>query len=124
MSDLDRSYERLNRQEQSRARIGGDGATKSGLALARRYLPTLAGHIRADRVFPRDRRPWQALRAIDDETLALRILINGISITSPTTGTATRHSLIRRYGSLVVLGLRATTASFFLGLVRGALTCS
>jgi hypothetical protein len=80
MSDLDRSYDRLNRQEQSRARMGGDGATKSGQALARRYLPTLAGHIRADRVLPRDRRPWQALRAIDDETLALRILINGISV--------------------------------------------
>jgi len=82
MSDLDRSYERLNRQEQSRARIGGEGITKSGLALACRYSPTLAGHIHADRIRPRDRRPWQALKDIDDETLALRLLSNGISVSA------------------------------------------
>ncbi len=80
MSDLDRTYDRLNRQEQSRARIGGDGTTKSGLALACRYSPTLAGRIRADRACPNNRRPWLALKGADDETLALRLISNGISV--------------------------------------------
>jgi DNA-directed RNA polymerase, mitochondrial len=80
MSDLDRTYDRLNRQEQSRARIAGDGTTKSGQALARRYLPTLAGRIRADRVCPNDRQPWRALKDLDADALALRLVVNGISV--------------------------------------------
>jgi len=78
--DLDRSFERLNRHEEFRSHTTGYGTTRQSQALTRKYLGQLADRIRADRARPRNRKPWRALKDIDDETLALRLLVAGISV--------------------------------------------
>jgi DNA-directed RNA polymerase len=78
--DLDRSFERLNRGEEFRSRATGYGTTRQGRALTRQYQSVLADRIMADRALPRDRKPWRALKDIEDETLALRLLVAGISV--------------------------------------------
>jgi hypothetical protein len=78
--DLDRSFERLNRAEEFRSRATGYGTTQQGQALTRQYQGVLAERIGADRAHPHDRKPWRVLKDIDDETLALRLLVAGISV--------------------------------------------
>src|SRR6516165_2999085 len=79
--DLDRSLERLNRAEEYKRTVLGYGFTKQGQALRREYEVQLAGRISDARVTKRrDRVLWRALKGIDDETLARRLLTAGISV--------------------------------------------
>jgi hypothetical protein len=78
--DIERSFDRLNRNEEFRSRATGYGTTRPGQALTRKYQPELTASIRADRSRPRGWKPWRALKDIDDETLALRLLVAGISV--------------------------------------------
>jgi hypothetical protein len=103
--ELDRSLDRLLRSEEHRTRTTGFGTTKQGQALARQYREQLAGRIAADRGVRlsknegplademhrwlarhklrkprRDREMWRALKGINDDTLAIRLLVAGISV--------------------------------------------
>jgi hypothetical protein len=78
--DIDRSFDRLNRAEESRALITGYGTTKQGQSLARHCRPQLAVRIGADRAIARDKAVWRALKDIDDEEIALRLLVAGITV--------------------------------------------
>ena len=80
--DIGRSFDRLNRSEEYKARALGRGLNKQGQALTRKYLPQLSEVIAADRAASRrDRSLWLVLKDIDHEALALRLLIAGISAT-------------------------------------------
>ena len=91
--DIDRSLKRLLDGEDHRSRRFGLGATKQGQALTRQYRPELADIIRADRTRGRrDKAVWGALRVkyndddlriLDDDTLAIELLIAGISVSEP-----------------------------------------
>ena len=79
--DLDRSLERLNRAEDYKRSALGYGLTKQGRALTRRYLQQLSDRISAARATKRrDKTLWRALRGVDDETLAWRLLTAGQSV--------------------------------------------
>jgi len=77
--DIDQSHGRLVRSEEHRAKDTGDGTTKTGLALTRKWLSDLAGHIARDRV-RKNRGVSAALKGLSDETVARRLLIAGISV--------------------------------------------
>src|SRR5262249_35121577 len=78
--DLGRTYDRLDRSEKSRARVTGDGTTRQGRALCRKYSPQLADRIAADPALPSDRKPWSALKDIEDGEIAARLMTAGISV--------------------------------------------
>jgi hypothetical protein len=79
--DLDRSLERLNRAEEYKRSALGYGLTKQGQALRREYQDELCERIGVARATKRrDKALWRALKGIDDETLALRLLTAGISV--------------------------------------------
>jgi DNA-directed RNA polymerase len=82
MTDFDRSLNRLLDSEAHRAGASGWGATKQGQAVVRQYRDQLAQRIGAERALGRRRYKdvWKALRGLDDETLALRLLIAGINV--------------------------------------------
>jgi DNA-directed RNA polymerase len=80
MNELDRSLERLLRSEKHRTRLTGFGTTKQGQALTRKYREQLADKIGAERAHGRNKPLWRALKGIDNETLALRLLVAGISV--------------------------------------------
>jgi hypothetical protein len=68
MTEIDRSFERLDRQEKSRAKVTGYGTTKQGQALARHHLNRLAEAIHVERKSRRgDRAVWRALKDRDDK---------------------------------------------------------
>src|SRR5262249_4148250 len=79
-TEYERTEERLFLNEAFRATTPGLGTTKQGQALARKYRSQLAARIAEDRVRPDDREVWRVLVGNDDETLALRLLVAGISI--------------------------------------------
>ena len=79
-NDLDRSTVRVVGSEHERTKHFGFGATKQGSALVRQHLQQLAERIRADRVAGRGKPAWRALRGIDDEDLAVRLLTAGLSV--------------------------------------------
>jgi len=85
--DIGRSFDRLNRSEEYKARTLGRGLNKQGQALTRKYLRQLSDVIAADRAASRrDRSLWLVLKDIDHEELALRLLIAGISATDARVG--------------------------------------
>lgn len=77
--DFSRSVHRVLHSEDHRAQTTGFGTTKQGLALARQYREQLADKIAADRADARDKVVWRALKDIDVDTLALRLLVAGIT---------------------------------------------
>src|SRR5262249_51489152 len=83
-SEFDRSLERLADAEDFKARTTGFGTTKQAYALAREYRQQLADSIKADRVSGRRvKAVWGALKGLDDQTIALRLLVAGISVAEP-----------------------------------------
>jgi hypothetical protein len=69
--DLDRSFERLARSEETRARLTGFGTTKQGRAIERQYHEQLAEIIAANREAPdrRERPVWRAVKDIKIDDL-------------------------------------------------------
>src|SRR5262245_1020974 len=83
-SEFDRSIKRLAEAEEHIADTTGFGTTKQGLALARKHRQQLTDCIKADRVSGRRVKPvWGALKGLDDQTIALRLLVAGISVAEP-----------------------------------------
>jgi DNA-directed RNA polymerase, mitochondrial len=81
--EFDRSLERLARSEEHRTRTTGLGTTKVR-HLARQYRQPLADRIAEDRdCGRRDKGVWRALRGIDDNALAITLLVAGISVSEP-----------------------------------------
>src|SRR5262249_11616935 len=100
--DLDHTADRLLDNEAYRARTSGFGTTKQGQYLARQYRALLAHNIAVERgrtrhppdgqlaeqlskwlkVCPstRDKAVSRAINDLDDEELALRLLVGGISV--------------------------------------------
>jgi hypothetical protein len=78
--DFDYTYDRLVSGEVQIAEQAGFGATKKGQALARRYQAELEADIAQDRKHPEDRDVWRALKGLDDKTIAVRLLVLGISL--------------------------------------------
>ena len=78
--DYDRSLERVARSEDQRAKLSGFGTTKQGQALARRYHTRLADKIGAARATGHPKPIWKALRGLENDDLALRLLIAGVSV--------------------------------------------
>jgi len=81
--DIDHSLERLLLSEEHRTRTTGFGTTRQGQALARQYRKQLADKIAADRTYGRQRHKkdvWRALKGMDDEVLAIRLLVAGVSV--------------------------------------------
>ena len=58
----------------------GYGFTRQGQALTRKYRDQLADNIRAERILARDKVLWRAIKDFDDETLAVKLLVAGISV--------------------------------------------
>jgi hypothetical protein len=82
--ELDLSVGRLLDREDSRTRTTGLGTTKQGHALARQYRQPLVDRITEDRTYGRrDRDVWRALKGIDDNALAITLLVAGISVSEP-----------------------------------------
>jgi hypothetical protein len=82
--EFDRSLDRLLDAEVHKARTTGFGTTKQAQALARQYRQQLADSIKADRVFGRRiKAVWGALKGLDDQAIALRLLVAGISVAEP-----------------------------------------
>jgi DNA-directed RNA polymerase, mitochondrial len=79
-NDYDRSLERLARSEYQRAKLSGFGTTRQGQALARQYHTRLAERINAERATGRPKHIWKALRGHENDDLALRLLIAGVSV--------------------------------------------
>jgi DNA-directed RNA polymerase len=79
-SDLDRSVKRLWDSEELRARLTGFGTNKQGQALARAYHSQLADRISAERAYGRDKGVLRALKGINSDDLAPRLLVAGISL--------------------------------------------
>ena len=77
--DYDRSLERVARSEDQRAKLSGFGTTKQGQALARRYNEQLADKISTERATGHPKLIWKALRGLENDDLALRLLIAGVS---------------------------------------------
>ena len=78
--DYDRSLERVARSEDQRAKLSGFGTTKQGQALARRYHTRLADKISAERATGHPKPTWKALRGLENDDLALRLLIAGVTV--------------------------------------------
>jgi hypothetical protein len=79
--ELDASLDRLLRREDHRSSTAGFGTTKQGQALARQYREQLTDRIRADRSYGRRvKEVWGALKGLDDQRIALRLLVAGISV--------------------------------------------
>jgi DNA-directed RNA polymerase len=51
-----------------------------GQALTRKYRDQLADNIRAERILARNKVLWRAIKDFDDETLAVKLLVAGISV--------------------------------------------
>src|SRR5271169_5075225 len=79
-TDLDRSVERLAKSEEYRARATGLGTTKQGQALARQCRESRAVKINAERNRGWDKALWLALKGINNDKLAMRLLVAGISV--------------------------------------------
>ncbi len=80
-NDFDRSAERLARSEETRAHLTGFGTNKQGRAIERQFHDQLADIIAANRGTHRRERPvWAALRGIEIDELALRLLTAAISV--------------------------------------------
>jgi DNA-directed RNA polymerase, mitochondrial len=83
-SEFDRSIKPLMDAEDHRSRTTGFGTTKQGQELARQNRQQLADRIRADRTNGRRvKAAWGALKGLDDQTIALRLLVAGISVAEP-----------------------------------------
>ena len=82
MNELHRNAERIAAAEESRARLTGFGTTKQGRAIGRHYHDQLVDIIAANRRTPdrRERAVWGALRSIEIDDLARRLLIAGITV--------------------------------------------
>ena len=78
-NDFNRSVDRVARNEERRAHLLGFGMTKQGQALARQYVQQITAAVSAGRASGRSKPVWKALRRIDDEELALRLLLAGIT---------------------------------------------
>ena len=70
----------LCESEEHRTKAAGFGTTRQGQALTLSYREQLTNVIRADRTVGGDKAVWRALRGIDDDTLAIRLLVAGISV--------------------------------------------
>ncbi len=80
-NDFDHSAERLARSEETRAHLTGFGTNKQGRAIERQFHDQLADIIAANRGTHRRERPvWAALRGIEIDELALRLLTAAISV--------------------------------------------
>jgi hypothetical protein len=79
-TELDRTANHVLDAEAYRAETTGFGTTKQGQALALKYRSQLAERIAEDRAQPDDREVWRAFIGNDEETLALRLLVAGISV--------------------------------------------
>jgi DNA-directed RNA polymerase len=79
-NDFARSLERVARSEAQRANLSGFGTTRQGQALARHYHTRLAETINASRATGRPKHIWKALRGHENDYLALRLLIAGVSV--------------------------------------------
>jgi hypothetical protein len=83
-NDLDRSIERIVKQEDQRATSMGFAVTRQGQAMRRKYVAALAEIIGTERRRPRNRRPnnaaWRALCGVKGEDLALRLLTASINL--------------------------------------------
>jgi hypothetical protein len=80
-NDFDRSAEGLPRREETHARLTGFGTNKQCRAIERQYHDRLADIIVANRGDHRRERPvWAALRGIEIDDLALRLLTACISV--------------------------------------------
>jgi DNA-directed RNA polymerase, mitochondrial len=79
--DIDRSTERLLNSEKYRTRATSFATTKQAQALRRKYQGQLAELIAADRVNKRkDKDVYGALKDIDNNELALRLMVAGINV--------------------------------------------
>ena len=80
-NDFDRSAEHLARSEEARAHLTGFGTNKQGRAIERQFHDQLADIITANRGTHRRERPvWAAVRGIEFDELALRLLTAAISV--------------------------------------------
>jgi hypothetical protein len=79
-SDLEYSVERLLKSEKQLAEDGAFGLTKQGKALRRKCMAELKADIAGERKRADDKDVWRALKGLDDETIATRLLVNGISL--------------------------------------------
>jgi DNA-directed RNA polymerase len=80
-SELDRSLDRVLDGEEYRTDATGFGTTKQAQALRRDYRQPLADRIAADRTYGyRNKDVWRALKDMDDATLAIRLLIAGMTV--------------------------------------------
>jgi hypothetical protein len=79
-TELDRTTNHVLDAEKYRAETTGFGTTRQGQALALKYRRQLAERIAEDRARPDEREVWRPLKDSDDETLALRLLVAGISV--------------------------------------------
>src|SRR5690242_2696821 len=79
---LDRSLERIIKQEEKCADSAGFAVTRQGQAIRRKYEAQLAEIIGTER--RRSRRcnndAWKALRGVENDDLALRLIIAGMNI--------------------------------------------
>jgi DNA-directed RNA polymerase len=95
MSDIDNTLERRLKAEYFKADNLGFGCSAQGLALAKRYRAQLAQIITADRAGPPkplpgweslqkrwrpDRELWRALKDLDADDIAWRLLMAGVSV--------------------------------------------
>ena len=81
MSELHRNAERIAAAEETRAHLTGFGTNKQGRAIERQFHDQLADIITANRGAHRRERPvWGALKGIEIDDLALRLLTAGISV--------------------------------------------
>ena len=83
MSELHRNAERIAAAEEARAKLTGFGTNKQGRAIERQFHDQLVDIITANRGASRRERPvWGALRGIEIDDLALRLLTAGISLSA------------------------------------------
>src|SRR5262249_53468903 len=77
---FDRSLDLVLNREDFRAGALGFGHTDQGRRLVDQYRQQLAFNIAADRAVARNKTVWDALGGIDDDTLAKRLLLAGVSL--------------------------------------------
>ena len=82
--DFDRSLDRYLDSEEYRAETTGFGTTKQGQAVVRKFDDELAANIAKDRAHSRrrDKEVWRVLRHLDDHTIAVRLLVAGITVST------------------------------------------
>src|SRR5262245_2357857 len=78
--DLEGTARRLLDSEVRTAKEAGFGMTKQARALARECLPELKADIAKERKHADDKDVWPALKGLDDETIAVRLLVAGITL--------------------------------------------